>query len=118
MVYFQTKNTLLGQFGRALKWKKVGLFYGHFVYISTIWNILWLYGDLVAIGYIFPLFGILCQEKSCNPVQNCLIKSTPDPREEIGGQAVVLFRHPIALHCDGDGLADPLAVHVVLGSML
>jgi hypothetical protein len=31
-----------------------GIFYGHF-------------GNLVAILYIFPHFGILCQEKSGNP---------------------------------------------------
>jgi hypothetical protein len=33
-----------------------GIFYGH-------------YGNLVAIGYIYPRFGILCIEKSGNPGQ-------------------------------------------------
>jgi hypothetical protein len=31
------------------------------VCISAIWNILWAFGNLVAIWYIFPRFGILCQ---------------------------------------------------------
>jgi hypothetical protein len=29
---------------------------------------LWLFGNVVVIWYIFPRFGILCQEKSGNPV--------------------------------------------------
>jgi hypothetical protein len=39
----------------------VGIFYGHSVYFMAIW-------------YIFPHFGMLYLEKSCNPafkVQNC-----------------------------------------------
>jgi hypothetical protein len=44
MVYFQTKNTNLGKFGRALEWKKVGLFLGHLEYILDIWYI---YGNWV-----------------------------------------------------------------------
>jgi hypothetical protein len=47
-----------------------GIFYGHLVYFMAIWYILWsfgiFYGHLV-IWYIFPPFGILCQEKSGNP---------------------------------------------------
>jgi hypothetical protein len=35
--------------------------------VLVIWYILWSIGNLVAIGYIFPHFGILCQEKSGNP---------------------------------------------------
>jgi hypothetical protein len=41
----------------------------------VIWNILrsfdigilWQFGNAVVIWYIFPRFGILCQEKSGNP---------------------------------------------------
>jgi hypothetical protein len=29
--------------------------------------VLWQFGNYVAIGYIFPRFGILCQKKSGNP---------------------------------------------------
>jgi hypothetical protein len=36
-------------------------------YITTIWYVLWPFGNLLAIWYIFPRFGILCQYKSCNP---------------------------------------------------
>jgi hypothetical protein len=59
MVCFQTKNPNLGTFWRALKWKMQ-------VYFRVIWNI-WPFGNVGAIWYIFPRFGILCQEKSGNP---------------------------------------------------
>jgi hypothetical protein len=36
-------------------------------YISAIGYILWPFGNLVAIWYISPHFGTLCQEKSGNP---------------------------------------------------
>jgi hypothetical protein len=36
----------------------------------AIWYILWTLGNLVAIRYIFPRFGILCQEKSGNPARD------------------------------------------------
>jgi hypothetical protein len=43
------------------------IFYGHLKYSTVIWYILWLFGNVVVIRYIFPLFGKLCQEKSGNP---------------------------------------------------
>jgi hypothetical protein len=56
---FKPKNPNLGKFWRALEWKI-------FVYSMAIWNIYGLfgifYGELVSIWYIFPRFGILCQE--------------------------------------------------------
>jgi hypothetical protein len=48
--------------------EKVGIFYGHLEYINAIWYTLWPFGKVGAIWYIFPPFGILCQEKSGNPV--------------------------------------------------
>jgi hypothetical protein len=33
----------------------------------AIWYNLWPFGNVVAIWYIFPRFGILCQEKSGIP---------------------------------------------------
>jgi hypothetical protein len=42
--------------------EKVGIFFGYLEYITAIWNILWLLGNLVTIWYIFPRFGILCKE--------------------------------------------------------
>jgi hypothetical protein len=41
--------------------KDVGTFYGHFVYFTAIWYMLW------SVWYIFPLFGMLYQEKSGKP---------------------------------------------------
>jgi hypothetical protein len=37
------------------------------VYFMVIWNILWLFGNVLVIWYIFPRLGILCLEKSGNP---------------------------------------------------
>jgi hypothetical protein len=67
MVYFRTKNPNLGKFLGPWNWKgfytlwafrnilrTCGIFFGHF-------------NNLEAIGYIFLLFGLLCQEKSGNP---------------------------------------------------
>jgi hypothetical protein len=67
MVYFQTKNPILGKFWKVLQWKMLvflgpflsllwpnGLFYGHLVHFVVIW-------------YIFPRFGISYREKSGNP---------------------------------------------------
>jgi hypothetical protein len=66
--------------------ENAGIFYGHLEYLQpfgifkAIWNILQPFGifyghlvcNAVAIWYIFPRFGILCQEKSGNPVGNCV----------------------------------------------
>jgi hypothetical protein len=46
--------------------EKVGILYGHLEYSTSIWYILLPFGNLAAIWYIFPCFGILCQEKSGN----------------------------------------------------
>jgi hypothetical protein len=46
---------------------KVGIVYGHLEYITAIWHMLWSFGNLVAIWYIFHRFGLLWQEKSGNP---------------------------------------------------
>jgi hypothetical protein len=67
MVYlcmFEPKNLNLGKFWRASELKML-------VYFMAICNILqpfgWPFGNVVVIWYIFPRFGILCQEKSGNP---------------------------------------------------
>jgi hypothetical protein len=44
-----------------------GIFYGHLEYFMVIWYMSWLFGSVVVIWYIFPCFGILCEEKSGNP---------------------------------------------------
>jgi hypothetical protein len=36
-------------------------------YFTVIWFILWPFGNVVVIWYIFVRFGILCQEQSGNP---------------------------------------------------
>jgi hypothetical protein len=47
--------------------ENAGTVYGHLEYFTVIWYILWPFGNFVVILYIFPRFGILCQEKSGNP---------------------------------------------------
>jgi hypothetical protein len=54
MVYFLTKNTSLGKILEGLGIQTVGIFYGTLVYFTAIWYI------------FFPLYGILCREKSGN----------------------------------------------------
>jgi hypothetical protein len=50
--------------------ENAGIFYGHLEYFSHL-VILWPFGNVVVIWYIFPCFGILCQEKSGNPAGDC-----------------------------------------------
>jgi hypothetical protein len=60
MVYFQTKNPILGKFLDGLRMENVGLFCRHLEYFT--------YGHLIYFMVIFfTVFGILCQEKSGNP---------------------------------------------------
>jgi hypothetical protein len=33
------------------------IFYGHLEYFTVIWHILWPFGNVVVIWYIFPRFG-------------------------------------------------------------
>jgi hypothetical protein len=47
--------------------ENAGVFCGHLEYFTVIWYILWPFGSVVIIRYIFRHFGILCQEKSGNP---------------------------------------------------
>jgi hypothetical protein len=61
------------QFGyilEGLEMEIAGIFYGHLEYFTVIWYVLWVFGNVVVIWYIFPRFGILCQEKSGNPGLN------------------------------------------------
>jgi hypothetical protein len=39
-------------------------------YITAILYVVWLFSNFVVIWYIFPRFGILCQEKSGIPAQH------------------------------------------------
>jgi hypothetical protein len=53
------------QFGYILEghaMEDVGIFYGHLVHLTAIWNILWTFNGYLV--YIFTVFGMLGQEKS------------------------------------------------------
>jgi hypothetical protein len=56
--------------------ENAGIFYGPLKYSTLIWYILWPFGNVVVIWYIFPRFGKLCQEKSGNPDANPTLQST------------------------------------------
>jgi hypothetical protein len=47
--------------------ENIGIFYGRLEYFTALWCTLWLFGNVLVILYIIPVFGILCQEKSGNP---------------------------------------------------
>jgi hypothetical protein len=57
-------------------------------YFTGIWYILRPFGNVVVIWYIFPRFGILCEEKSGSP--GCVrptikgLKSRPQLGKEVG----------------------------------
>jgi hypothetical protein len=61
MVYFKTKNPNLGNFGRVLQWKMlVYVFYGHVVYFTAIWYILWTFGIICGkFGIFFPFWYVV-----------------------------------------------------------
>jgi hypothetical protein len=51
----------------GLRMENAGIFYGHLEYFTIIWYLLWPLGNVVVIWYIFPRFGILCQDESGSP---------------------------------------------------
>jgi hypothetical protein len=62
---YKPKNPNLGNFGRLLQWKMLGIFCGHWVCFMALWYILWsfglFYGTLVyfvVIKSVLLLFGI------------------------------------------------------------
>jgi ABC-type uncharacterized transport system permease subunit len=70
MVSFLTQNPSSGILRRTVEWKML-------LNIPVIWHILqafgyilWAFGYVVVIWYIFTRFGILYQEKSGNPGSN------------------------------------------------
>jgi hypothetical protein len=69
MVYFQTNISNLGTFWKALETKML-------VYFMPVWNMLRpfgiFHGNFMVIWNIFHRFGILRQEKSGNPVHQCI----------------------------------------------
>jgi hypothetical protein len=67
MVCFQTKKSQFWVNFEGFGMEKVCIFFGHLEYIKAILNILGPFDNLVAIWYIFPRYGKLCQEKSGIP---------------------------------------------------
>jgi hypothetical protein len=57
----------------------VGVLYGHLEYFAAIWYILWPFGNVVVIWYIFPRFGIFCLEKSGNSCFNLARQGAASP---------------------------------------
>jgi hypothetical protein len=63
MVYFQTKNAILGQFCRALDWKML-------IYFMAIWNIMETFGLIYdhLVHFVFIWYFFHATEQSGNPV--------------------------------------------------
>jgi hypothetical protein len=55
--------------------EKADIFFVYLEYIKAILINLWPLGNSVAIRYIFPSFGILCQEKSGNPDKKLFVRN-------------------------------------------
>jgi hypothetical protein len=51
-----------------LRKENVGIFYARLEYVTASWYSFLASGNFVVIRYAFPRFGILCREKSGNPV--------------------------------------------------
>jgi hypothetical protein len=66
---FSNQKSQFGSILEGLGMVKVGIFFGSLEFIMDIWYMLWTFVNLVAIWYIFPRFGTLCQETSGNPAQ-------------------------------------------------
>jgi hypothetical protein len=67
MAYFQTKNPNLGKLFEGLEMEDVGMFYGHLVYFTLIWSILWSFG--ICLGYLvyFSTFWYVVPRKIWQP---------------------------------------------------
>jgi hypothetical protein len=58
---FSNQKSQFGQILEDLRMENAGIFYGHLEYLAVIRYILWPFGNVVVIWYIFLYFGILCQ---------------------------------------------------------
>jgi hypothetical protein len=65
---FSNQKSQFGKILEGLRMENVGIFYGQLKYFRAIWYILWSFGNGLISWYLFHCFGILCQEKSGNPV--------------------------------------------------
>jgi hypothetical protein len=59
--------------------ENANIFNDHLEYFTIIWYILWPFGNVMVIWYIFPRFGKFCQEKSGKPDFNRQFQNTHGP---------------------------------------
>jgi hypothetical protein len=57
--------------------ENVDLFYGHFEYLMVIWCILWPFGNVVVVWYIFPQFWYTVSRKIWQPCYHAAILAMP-----------------------------------------
>jgi hypothetical protein len=53
VIYFQTKNSNLGKNMEGIRLEDVDIFYCHLEYFTAIWHILWPFGKVVVIWYVY-----------------------------------------------------------------
>jgi hypothetical protein len=64
---FSNQKSRFGQVLDGLRLENVDIFYGHLEHFTAIWYNLQPFGIVCGHLVHFPGFGIICQEKSCNP---------------------------------------------------
>jgi hypothetical protein len=64
---FTNQKSKFGQILDGLRMENAGIFYGHLVYFTAIWYILWPCGNVMVIWYIFfrfSAFPLSCAKKN------------------------------------------------------
>jgi hypothetical protein len=62
--------------------ENIGIVYGHLRYITAFWYILWSFGNLGVIWYMFPLFWYIVSRKIWQPWWGTV---SADPTQEQTG---------------------------------
>jgi predicted membrane-bound spermidine synthase len=78
---FSNQKSQFGQILEGLGMEKTGILYGYLEYIAAIWYILWLFGNLVTVRYIFSPVLVYCVEKNLATLawtSGFLFKAEPD----------------------------------------
>jgi hypothetical protein len=94
-MFFKPKMQIWVNFGGPWNWKgwHTNSTNGKLESITAIWYILWSFGNLVPLWYIFPRFGKVCQEKSGNPAFTAL----PNVGRSLFIFAAIVF--PMRIYC-------------------
>jgi hypothetical protein len=79
MVYLQAKNPMDKVYVEGIAMEYVGLFYGHLVYCTAIWYVVWAFCQFSGNLVYFPPFWYVLPIKSGNPAEACLRLASFEP---------------------------------------